>query len=121
VVLALPVLAGAALCVPVLAGNGLLAGRFDALPGQPRIATAVLLTGVFALCLVLVTHRRLVTAAILVWWPATLITLTARMLPEYAHLPPTFTNWVTGLTLFAVCLPALVVVALVIRDPWSYR
>jgi hypothetical protein len=121
VVLALPVLAGAALCVPVLAGNGLFAGRLDALPGQPRIATAVLLTGVFALCLVLVTHRRLVTAAILVWWPAALIALTGRMLPQYAHLPLTFTNWVTGLTLFAVCLPALVVVALVIRDPWSYR
>lgn len=119
--LCLPVFAGAALCAPVLAGPALLEGRLDALPGQPRLATAVLLTGVYALCLVLVTHRRLITAAILVWWPAALIAITAKTLPGYVHLPLTFTNWVTGLTLFAVCLPALVVVALVIRDPWSYR
>jgi hypothetical protein len=100
----------AALCVPVAVGA--------ALTSQPRLATAVLLTAVYALCLVLVTHRRLGTAAILVWWPAALIALTARSLP---HLPTIVTHWVTGLTLFAACLPALVVVALVIRDPWSYR
>jgi hypothetical protein len=119
--LCLPVFAGAALCLPVLAGHALFAGRLDGLPGQPRVATSVLLTAVYALCLVLVTHRRIITAAILVWWPAALVAVTAHTLPGWVHLPPTFTNWVIGLTLFAVCLPALVVVALVIRDPWSYR
>jgi hypothetical protein len=107
-----PVFLGAAMCAPLLAGAG---------HGEPLLATSVLLTSVYALCLVLVTHRRLGTAAVLVWWPAALIAITARALPGWAHLPVAFTHWVTGLTLFAVCLPALVVVALVIRDPWSYR
>ena len=119
--LCLPVAIGASLCAPVMAGRALVSGHLEGLPGQSRLATAVLLTAVFALCLVLVTHRRLGTAAILVWWPAALIGLTARALPGWVHLPVNVAHWVAGLTLFAVCLPALVVVALVIRDPWSYR
>jgi len=101
-VLAVPVVAGAALTV---ATTG-------------RLAAAVLLTAVNALCLVLVAHRRLGLAALLVWWPAVLIGVLYRALPPAAAGP---IDTLVAVVLFAVCLPGLGVVAMVLKDRWSYR
>jgi hypothetical protein len=106
-----------ALCLPVLIGAVLL----GATAGRSRLATTVLLTAVYALGLVLATHRRLGTAALLVWWPAILIAITGPARPVWVHLGSDTAAAVSGLTLLAACLPAVAAVTLVIRDPWSYR
>jgi hypothetical protein len=102
----------AVLTVPVVAGAALTA------LSAGRLAAAVLLTAVNALCLVLVAHRRLGLAALLVWWPAVLIGVLYRALPGAAGGP---IDLLVAVVLFAVCLPALGVVAMVLKDRWSYR
>jgi hypothetical protein len=102
----------AVLVVPVASGAALAIG------GTGRLAAAVLLTSVFALCLVLVAHRRLGLATLLVWWPAVLIGVLLRTLPT-AGAP--LVDTLMAVVLFAVCVPALGVVALVLGDRWSYR
>jgi hypothetical protein len=102
----------AVLAGPVAVGAGLTAA------GTGRLAAAVLLTAVFALCLVLVAHRRLGLAALLVWWPALLIGVLYRVLPGAGT---ELVDTLVAVVLFAVCVPALGVVAMVLRDRWSYR
>jgi hypothetical protein len=102
----------AVLAVPVVTGAALT--TVDA----GRLAAAVLLTAVNALCLVLVAHRRLGLAALLVWWPAVLIGVLHRALPDAGTGP---IDTLVSVVLFAVCLPALGVVAMVLKDRWSYR
>jgi hypothetical protein len=102
----------AVLAVPVVTGAALT--TVDA----GRLAAAVLLTAVNALCLVLVAHRRLGLAALLVWWPAVLIGVLYRALPDVGTDP---TDTLVSVVLFAVCLPGLGVVAMVLKDRWSYR
>jgi hypothetical protein len=102
----------AVLAGPVLIGAALTAG------GTGRLAAAVLLTSVYALCLVLVAHRRLGLAALLVWWPAALIGVLYRMLPAAG---PDLVDTLVAVVLFAVGVPALGVVAMVLKDRWSYR
>ncbi|GIJ47672.1 hypothetical protein Val02_45580 [Virgisporangium aliadipatigenens] len=101
-VLAAPVVAG---CVLTVAGTG-------------RFAAGVLVTGVFALCLVLVAHRRLGLAGLLVWWPAVLVGVLYRAVPGAER---SFVDTLVAIVLIAVCLPALGVVTMVLRDRWSYR
>jgi hypothetical protein len=86
--------------------------------GAGRLGASMLLTAGYALCLVLVAHRRLGLAALLVWWPALLIGVLYRCLPA---IGPGLVETLVATVLFAVCLPALVVVAMVLRDRWSYR
>jgi hypothetical protein len=105
----------AALAVPVVAGAVLVA--VDA----GRLAAAVELTAVYALCLLLVAHRRLGTAVILLWWPAVLIAMASQLLDRLTHVTHEFLGQVAAGTLLAMCLPALAVAAAVMRDPWSYR
>jgi hypothetical protein len=102
----------AVLAVPVVAGSVLTAF------GTGRFAAAVLLTGVFALCLVLVAHRRLGLAALLVWWPAILVGVLYRAIPGAER---SLVDMLVAVVLIAVCLPALGVVTMVLRDRWSYR
>jgi hypothetical protein len=102
----------AVLAVPVVAGAALTA------LSTGRLAAAVLLTSVNALCLVLVAHRRLGLAALLVWWPAVLIGVLYRALPGAAT---GLIDTLVAVVLFAVCVPALGVVAMVLKDRWSYR
>jgi hypothetical protein len=101
-----------ALAVPVLGGAALAAA------GTGRLAAAVLLTSVYALCLVLVAHRRLGLAALLVWWPAVLTAVLYRSLPTAS---PLLVDTLVAVVLFAVGVPALGVVAMVLKDRWSYR
>jgi uncharacterized membrane protein len=78
----------------------------------------VLLTSVYALCLVLVAQRRLGLAALLVWWPGALIAVLYRTLPGAG---PDLVDTLVAVVLFAVCVPALGVVAMVLKERWSYR
>jgi hypothetical protein len=111
-VLALPVVAGAAIAGAVW--FGLLR------TGQP-FAAAVLLTGVYALCLVLAAHRRAGTAAIVVWWPTLLVAGVGHWAPALVHVAPSFAETLAVATLLGAGLPGLAVAALVLRDPESYR
>ncbi|WP_433055999.1 hypothetical protein [Dactylosporangium sp. CS-033363] len=111
-VLAVPVVAGAAIAGAVW--SGLLAR------GQ-SFAAAVLLMAVYALCLVLASHGRAGTAAIVVWWPALLVTGVGHWAPALVHVAPAFTETLAVATLLGAGLPGLAVAALVLRDPESYR
>lgn len=100
------------LAVPVAAGAVLTASE------SGRLAAVVLLAAVNGLCLVLVAHRRLGLAALLVWWPAVLIGVLYRALPGATTQ---LVDMLVAVVLFAVCVPALGVVAMVLKDRWSYR
>lgn len=100
------------LAVPVAAGAVLTASE------SGRLAAVVLLAAVNGLCLVLVAHRRLGLAALLVWWPAVLIGVLYRALPGATTQ---LIDMLVAVVLFAVCVPALGVVAMVLKDRWSYR
>lgn len=102
----------AVLAVPVAAGALLTAAEAG------RLAAVVLLAAVNGLCLVLVAHRRLGLAALLVWWPAVLIGVLYRALPGATT---SLVDTLVAVVLFAVCVPALGVVAMVLKDRWSYR
>jgi hypothetical protein len=102
----------AVLAVPVAAGAVLTAAEAG------RLAAVVLLAAVNGLCLVLVAHRRLGLAALLVWWPAVLIGVLYRALPGATT---SLVDTLVAVMLFAVCVPALGVVAMVLKDRWSYR
>jgi hypothetical protein len=111
--LSIPVVIGA-----VIAGAAWLGANP---PGGQSIASAVLLTAVFALCLVLAAHRRPATAAILVWWPALLIGGVSSWAPALVHVAPSFTETLAAATMLGASLPGLAVAAFVLRDPESYR
>jgi hypothetical protein len=100
------------LAAPVGLGAGLT------MAGTGRLAAAVLLAAGYALCLVLVAHRRLGLAAMLVWWPALLVGVLYRWLPT---LGAGVVGTLVAVVLFAICVPALAVVAMVLRDRWSYQ
>ena len=100
------------LAVPVAAGAVLTASE------SGRLAAVVLLAAVNGLCLVLVAHRRLGLAGLLVWWPAVLIGVLYRALPGATTR---LVDLLVAVVLFAVCVPALGVVAMVLKDRWSYR
>jgi hypothetical protein len=113
----------AMLAVPVVVGAAIAgAAWLGANPvGGQSVAAAVLLTAVFALCLVLAAHRRPATAAILVWWPAFLIVGGSSWAPALVHVAPSFTETLAAATMLGASLPGLVVAAFVLRDPESYR
>jgi hypothetical protein len=113
----------ALLAAPVVAGAGLAAAAWlgVAVPGGQSVAAAILLTAVFALCLVLCAHRRAGTAATLVWWPALLVGGVRSWAPALVHVAPQFTETLAAATLLGASLPGLVVAAFVLRDPESYR
>jgi hypothetical protein len=98
-----------------------VAGAYLATAGTSRLASTVELTAAYALCLVLVAHRRIGTAAILMWWPAALIAVADTYLGRYAQVSQAFLGRVGAAILLAVCLPALGMAAVAMRDPWSYR
>ncbi|GAA0709393.1 hypothetical protein Drose_03285 [Dactylosporangium roseum] len=113
----------AVLGVPVAVG-ALIAGAVwlgTPPPGGQAIAAAVLLTGVYALCLVLAAHRRAGTAALVVWWPTLLVAGVGHWAPALVHVAPAFTETLAVATLLGAALPGLAVAALVLRDPESYR
>jgi len=112
-VVALPVLAGAGIALAVWAGAHP--------PGGQRLASAILLTAVYAICLVLAAHRRVGTAATLVWWPVLLVLAVGSWTPALLHVVPRFADTLAAATLLGAGLPGLVVAALVLRDPESYR
>ena len=87
-----------ALALPLAGGLALL--------GWPRLAGTVLLAGLYAICLVLVAHRRPLSAAGLMWWPA--LVLVAVPLEPAAVL---LCAYPAGLLL---AFPAM-------RDPASYQ
>jgi hypothetical protein len=89
---------GLALGLPLLGGA--------ALAGRSPLAGTVLLAGLFALCLVLVAHRRPLSAALVVWWPAVLCA---------AHPASAVA------TLLCAYPPALALAVMAMRDPASYR
>ncbi|MER7275677.1 hypothetical protein ABT369_14565 [Dactylosporangium sp. NPDC000244] len=112
----------AVLAVPVVVGAA-IAGAvwFGLLARGQSFAAAVLLMAVYALCLVLASHGRAGTAAIVVWWPALLVTGVGHWAPALVHVAPTFTETLAVATLLGAALPGLAVAALVLRDPESYR
>ncbi|GAA2377382.1 hypothetical protein [Dactylosporangium salmoneum] len=112
----------AVLGVPVFAGAA-IAGAvwFGLLRGGQSFAAAVLLTGVYALCLVLAAHGRAGTAAIVVWWPTLLVAGVGHWAPALVHVAPAFAETLAVATLLGAGLPGLAVAALVLRDPESYR
>ncbi|GIH06890.1 hypothetical protein Rhe02_49570 [Rhizocola hellebori] len=85
------------------------------------LAACTLLTGINAICLVLVAHRRQSTAILLVWLSAALIAMgtlvTATLLPELRAAAA----GAAALAMLCVYLPAAAVAVAAIRDPWSYR
>jgi hypothetical protein len=113
----------AMLAVPVVVGAGIAGAAWLGAdpPGGQSVAAAVLLTAVFALCLVLAAHRRPATAAILVWWPAFLIVGGSSWAPALVRVAPSFTETLAAATMLGASLPGLVVAAFVLRDPESYR
>jgi hypothetical protein len=112
----------AVLSVPVVAGAA-IAGSvwFGLLARGQSFAAAVLLMAVYALCLVLASHGRAGTAAIVVWWPTLLVTGVGHWAPALVHVAPTFAETLAVATLLGAGLPGLAVAALVLRDPESYR
>ncbi|WP_432985163.1 hypothetical protein [Dactylosporangium sp. CA-233914] len=112
----------AVLAVPVLAGAA-IAGAvwFGLLRTGQSFAAAVLLMGVYALCLVLASHGRAGTAAIVVWWPTLLVAGVGHWAPALVHVAPTFAETLAVATLLGAGLPGLAVAALILRDPESYR
>ena len=112
-----------ALAVPVIIGAVVAAAVWSGvLPsGIQPVGAAVLLTSVFALCLVLTAHRRAGTAATLVWWPTLLVAGVGYWAPALVHVVPQFTETLAAATLLGAALPGLVVAAFVLRDPESYR
>ncbi|WP_433083000.1 hypothetical protein ACQP1P_03425 [Dactylosporangium sp. CA-052675] len=112
----------AVLAVPVVVGAA-IAGAvwFGLLARGQSFAAAVLLMAVYALCLVLASHGRAGTAAIVVWWPALLVTGVGHWAPALVHVAPTFAETLAVATLLGAGLPGLAVAALVLRDPESYR
>jgi hypothetical protein len=112
----------AVLSVPVVAGAA-IAGAvwFGLLARGQSFAAAVLLMGVYALCLVLASHGRAGTAAIVVWWPTLLVAGVGHWAPALVHVAPTFAETLAVATLLGAGLPGLAVAALVLRDPESYR
>ncbi|GAA1560037.1 hypothetical protein GCM10009827_096450 [Dactylosporangium maewongense] len=112
-VLSVPVALGAAIAGAVWVG---ISG-----PGGQALAAAILLTGVYALCLVLAAHGRAGTAALVVWWPTLLVAGVGHWAPALVHVAPTFTETLAVATLLGAGLPGLAVAALVLRDPESYR
>jgi hypothetical protein len=113
----------AVLAVPVL-GGGLLASAawLGAAPtGAIRLAAAVLLVAVYALCLVLAAHRRAGTAATLVWWPALLVGFAGPQATGLQTLAPQFAETLTAATLLGAAAPGLVVAVQALRNPESYR
>jgi hypothetical protein len=103
--------------VAVLAGP-VLAGAALAAAGAGQLAAVVLLTSVYALCLVLVAQQRVGLAALLVWWPGALIAVLHRALPAAG---PDLLDTLVAVVLVAVCVPAVGVVAMVLKDRWRYR
>jgi hypothetical protein len=112
-VLAVPVVAGGVCAVAVWLGGHP--------PGGQPLAIAILLTGVYALCLVLAAHRRAGTAATLVWWPALLVLVVGAAAPAVGRVAPHFADTLAAATLLGAGLPGLAVAVLVLRDPESYR
>lgn len=113
VILATPVVVGALLAVATWMGVPV--------PGGQALAAAILLTAIYALCLVLAAHRRAGTAAILVWWPALLVAGVTMWASALTRVSPHFTETLATATLLGASLPGLLVAALVLRDPESYR
>jgi hypothetical protein len=113
----------AVLCVPVALGATIAGAVWVGLsgPGGQALAAAILLTGVYALCLVLAAHGRAGTAALVVWWPTLLVAGVGHWAPALVHVAPTFTETLAVATLLGAGLPGLAVAALVLRDPESYR
>lgn len=117
-VLSIPILAGAVL-VALTWTDGAVAGV--TVPGGGRTAAAVLLCGLYALCLILAAHRRTGTAAVLVWWPALLITVVGQLASANGGAPAHVQDVLAAATLLGTALPGLAVVVFVLRDPESYR
>ncbi|WP_327006502.1 hypothetical protein OHA72_04025 [Dactylosporangium sp. NBC_01737] len=113
----------AVLCVPVGLGAAIAGAVWVGVsgPGGQSLAAAILLTGVYALCLVLAAHGRAGTAALVVWWPTLLVAGVGHWAPALVHVAPTFTETLAVATLLGAGLPGLAVAALVLRDPESYR
>jgi hypothetical protein len=113
----------AALAAPIAGGAVIAAAVWSGAlpPGAQPVGAAVLLTSVFALCLVLTAHRRAGTAATLVWWPTLLVAGVGYWAPALVHVVPQFTETLAAATLLGAALPGLVVAAFVLRDPESYR
>jgi hypothetical protein len=112
----------AALGAPVVLGAAIAGvAWFGLLRGGQPFAAAVLLTGVYALCLVLAAHGRAGTAAIVVWWPTLLVSGVGHWAPALVHVAPSFAETLAVATLLGAALPGLAVAALVLRDPESYR
>ncbi|MET7421305.1 hypothetical protein [Dactylosporangium sp. NPDC005555] len=113
----------AVLCVPVALGAAIAGAVWLGVagPGGQSLAAAILLTGVYALCLVLAAHGRAGTAALVVWWPTLLVAGVGHWAPALVHVAPTFTETLAVATLLGAGLPGLAVAALVLRDPESYR
>jgi hypothetical protein len=113
----------AVLAIPV-AGGGLLASAAwlgKAPAGAIRLAAAVLLVAVYALCLVLAAHRRPGTAATLVWWPALLVGIAGPQAARILAVTPQFADTLAAATLLGAAAPGLVVAAQALRNPESYR
>jgi hypothetical protein len=85
------------------------------------LATSTLLTGINAICLVLVAHRRQYSAILLVWLCPALIAMGTL---AGAVLLPDLTAAATraaALVMLCLYLPAMAGAVSAIRDPWSYR
>ncbi len=125
-VLAVPLVVGMLLAAAAdgaaaAARAGTATGADVPAPGLlPGLAESVLLTAVFALCLVLAAHRRLAMAVVIVWWPALLVTMVQASAGSAALLPPD-AHRVIDVGLAVAGLLGLITAARAARDPRSYQ
>ncbi|MBB5872884.1 hypothetical protein F4553_006318 [Allocatelliglobosispora scoriae] len=110
---------GLALALPLVIGASV--ALVAASPDAWAVASSTLLAGINALCLVLVAHRRPMSATALVWFAGALIGFSTLAIPVLlSTMPVALTK---GCALILLCLypPALLEAVSAMKDPWSYR
>lgn len=109
---------GLILALPLLAGVAWAAWASSS--GGWAVTSSTLLAGINAICLVLVAHRRPVSAAVLVWSAGALIAFAAMVVPVvFADAPVAITKG--SVVLLCLYPPALLEAVSAMKDPWSYQ
>ncbi|GAA1371219.1 hypothetical protein [Catellatospora chokoriensis] len=110
---------GLALALPLLAGG--TAATLASSPDGWAMTASTLLAGINAICLVLVAHRRPVSAAALVWSAGALVAVVAMVVPALLTTAPVAITKGSSLILLCLYPPALLAAINAMKDPWSYR
>jgi hypothetical protein len=85
------------------------------------LATSTLLTGINAICLVLVAHRRQYSAILLVWLCPALIAMGTLAFAMLLYDLTAAASRAGAVIMLCLYLPAMAGAVSAIRDPWSYR